>query len=192
MRPCFGERLSEIAYLIAANVMSERIGQVPIRGHDLHLAELRFNAYPAIKLSRLTELRAIGVPVIGDHFAAGKTNERICEIIDAIWRYVDAIFGYKAQGLVGGRDKMRVQLHLHAARPFHDGVYPNRILERFDEDAGARGARRKDRLIHVGDEVSGPLEAKRIGNGGCVRERRDSSYRRHNGLKLSAACGRCA
>src|ERR1700679_126015 len=86
---------------------------------------------------------------------------------------------------------MPVQLHLQAAWPFHDGVHPNGILEGLDEDAGARCARRSDRLIHVGNEVSGPLEAKRMRNRSCVRERRERSDRSHDGLKLSAACGGC-
>src|ERR1700743_695079 len=82
---------------------------------------------------------------------------------------------------------MPVQLHFHAARPLHDGVHTNRILEWLDEDAGARCARRTDRLVHVSNEISGPLETKWIGDRGAVRERREGSDRTYDVLKLSAA-----
>jgi hypothetical protein len=36
------------------------------------------------------------------------------------------------QRLVAGRHKMPVQLHFHAARPLHNGVHSDEVLERLD------------------------------------------------------------
>src|ERR1700722_19143909 len=85
---------------------------------------------------------------------------------------------------------MPVQLHLHAAGPLDDGIYTNGILERLDQDAGAGCARRGESLIHVGNEVSGPLEAKWIRDRSRIRECGDNPNGAYDGLKLSAACSR--
>jgi hypothetical protein len=157
-----GERFAKIAHFIAVDFISKRIGKLAIGCHELHLAELRFEANAPISLARLADFRGVRVPVIGNHPAAGKVYERMRKIIDAVRRHIDAILRYESERFVRRGHEVPVELHFYAAGPLYDRIHSDRVLEWFDQDAGARCARGRHRLIHVRDQVAGTLQTERI------------------------------
>src|SRR5882672_10755025 len=90
---------------------------------------------------------------------------------------------------VGWRRCVPVELCVNASRKLDDGIFPNRIIERRDENVGACCASFTNCSIHVGYEITGSLEAERIWNGCLESEDGYCSNRGQYQLRHRAAGG---
>jgi hypothetical protein len=79
--------------------------------------------------------------------------QRMHEIVDAIRCCINAILRHECERFIRGRYEVPVKLHLDAAGPFYDSIHADRILEWFDNNAGAGRSSRCNCLVHIGDQV---------------------------------------
>src|SRR5215472_1837029 len=189
--PCLGlgECVGKIRHFIAGHFPAVRIRKMPVGDEHGELSKLRFNPYPAIRVSRSPDFRARSMPIVRGYSAVRERKKVANEFVCFVSRDIDAIFRYRLERRVGWRGGVPVELRIDAAGPLDDGVPPNRVIEGSHEDIRTRRTNCTDSRIQVGDQIASALETKRIGNGRLETKDGYAADRSENQLRHGAARG---
>src|SRR5580658_9377663 len=167
--------------------MTERIRQMSVRHHDLHVAEQRRYADTAESLSCASDFACVSTLVIRDHFALGEAYEVVDEVIGLIARHVNSVVWNRFGWPVIGWCEVPIQLHLHATGPLDDRIHADRVLEWFDDDLSSGRTSGLDRLVHVRYQIPSTFLSKRERDRRFERKHRQRADRSPYILKFRTA-----
>src|ERR1700735_5027772 len=85
-------------HLVPGYLAAERVRQMAVSNHDLHVAEQRLDAYAAISFPRSPDFACVGALVICNYLAVAEADEPVDEIVGLIGRGVDPLVGDRFKG----------------------------------------------------------------------------------------------
>src|SRR5271170_5595293 len=95
--------------------------------------------------------------IIRDDFPMGESTKAAHKSLHGVWGHVDTVFRNEPERRKGWRNGVPIQLRVDPARPLDDRIPAGWIVERTDENVGARRVGAADRGIHIRYKITRPL-----------------------------------
>src|SRR5271170_1647275 len=105
-----------------------------VRHQHGELAERRFDPNPSIDIGWPSDLDSRRARVIGDRFAVREGKKAASEFGNLVRRYIYPVLRNGLKCRVRWRSCVPVELHIHPAGPLYDGIPPDGIIKRTDQD----------------------------------------------------------